>query len=407
MNCRYCATPLDLDLIDLGTQPPSNSLLTLEDLKISERYYPLRVKICRHCKLVQTEDFASRELFFNHDYPYFSSTSHSWVEHAKSYSIAMIDSLDLDESNFVVEIASNDGYLLRNFVAAGVPCLGVEPTLSTAQAAIDLGIPTIIKFFDQRQARNIIESYTKADLVICNNVFAHVPDVNDFTQGLSLLLAAQGVITLEFPHLLNLVKFTQFDTIYHEHYSYFSIETVTKILTDHGLRIFDVQKLGTHGGSLRIYVCHDDADHITTSRVGDIVEEERAEELTSELFNGQFQLRAQTIKNDLIKFLINVNDDGKKICGYGAAAKGNTLLNFAGIKADLLPFVADASHSKINKFLPGSRIPILEPSSVEVYNPDYVLVLPWNIAPEIKLQFSKLANRGCKFITFSPDLREV
>lgn len=407
MKCRHCSTLLHSNLIDLGAQPPSNSYLDYEDLENAETYFPLRVKVCHECYLVQTEDFTVRETFFNNHYAYFSSISSSWLEHARVYSTEIIKKFKLDQNSFVVEVASNDGYLLKNFFEKKIPCLGVEPSKSTADVAAGLGIETIQNFFGSSLATKILKSHKKADLIVCNNVLAHVPDINDFTKGLSLLASNDGIITIEFPHLLNLIKLGQFDTIYHEHYSYLSIGTVETILKKVGLRIFDLEMLKTHGGSVRVFACKDSAKYITNEIVKFQIQKEKDSGLFDILAFKDFQHKAEQIKNNFIKFLLDVKAEGKKVCGYGAAAKGNTLLNFSGIKTDLLPFVSDASNSKIGKFLPGSRIPILEPAAITRFNPDFLVIFPWNIADEIKEQFQTLKKSGCKFICFVPKLREI
>ena len=407
MKCRHCDTEIKNLVIDLGAQPPANSYIEKTDLDSPEIYYPLKIYVCGKCFLVQTRDFTNRETFFNADYAYFSSTSSTWLEHAKKYAETIINQLRLNQDSFVVEIASNDGYLLKNFTKNDIPCLGIEPSESTASVARKHGIKTITKFFCEFLANDIIKDHGKADLITCNNVYAHVPDINDFTRGINQLLKEDGVVTVEFPHLLQLMKQCQFDTIYHEHYSYLSLKTVTKIFKKYGLKVFNVEILNTHGGSIRVYGCKKAAYHKTTSNVKEVINLEQKGKIHDlEAFNS-FQSRAEAIKFELLKFLLNSKQAGKRVCAYGAAAKGNTLLNYSGIKADLLPFVSDAAASKIGRFLPGSRIPIMDPSYLKNYRPDSVIIFPWNIAKEIKLQFKELAASGCKFYTFIPKMKEI
>lgn len=404
MNCRHCNRPLTHKFIDLGFAPPSNAYLTKADLYRPEKYYPLRVMVCDTCWLVQTEDYAQADELFSADYAYFSSTSASWLAHAAHYATKMIDTLKLDQNSFVLEIAANDGYLLKNFVAAGFSCLGIEPTASTAAAAEKLGIPILREFFGEALGQRLAAEGKQADLIVGNNVYAHVPDINDFTRGLKAALKPGGTITLEFPHLMQLIDQCQFDTIYHEHFSYLSLFTVKRIFESSGLRIFDVEELPTHGGSLRIYGCHaDDARNESHAVVTLLAEEAHRGLQTLEPYKN-FQARAERIKDDLLSFLIEQKRAGKKVAAYGAAAKGNTLLNFAGIKPDLLPFVCDAAPAKQGKFLPGSHIPILPPSALFDFAPDYVLILPWNIADEVRAHNAALAARGTQFVTAVPRL---
>ena len=407
MNCRHCNSKLKSGLIDLGAQPPSNSFLSKEDLEVKEIYFPLKVFVCHECFLVQTKDFTDRETFFNKDYVYFSSTSASWLKHAQDYVEDVIKKFGFNSSSFVIEVASNDGYLLRNFLENDIPCLGIEPTESTAKKSKELGIETLVEFFSQSLAKEIKQQRSGADLITCNNVYAHVPDINDFTAGLWECLKDDGIVTIEFPHLLNLIEKCQFDTIYHEHYSYLSLGTVKHIFEAHKLKIFDVKELDTHGGSLRVYGCKSNADYPISELVNEIIEEEKFSGLFDmDTFIG-FQNKAEKLKLEFLKFLVDCKINGKKVCGYGAAAKGNTLINFAGVKRDMLPFVADAAASKINMFLPGSRIPVQEPSTIINYDPDFVIIFPWNIASEIKVQLKEIVGSKCKFVTFVPEFREV
>ncbi len=389
MRCRHCEKPLQHTALDLGFAPPSNAYLTAEDLNKPEKYYPLRLKVCDRCWLVQTEDYADADELFTHEYAYFSSTSTSWLRHAKDYCDTITQRLGLSDQSFVVEIASNDGYLLKNFVAAKIPCLGIEPTASTAAAAEAIGVPVIRVFFGEALGKKLAGEGKSADLVIGNNVYAHVPDINDFTCGLKAILKPGGTITLEFPHLLRMIQGRQFDTVYHEHFSYLSLWTVQRIFNAAGLRVFDVDELMTHGGSLRIYGCHHDDSRPNLESVDRIVADEERHQLRTISIFCEFQAAAERIKDDLLLFLIEQKRAGKSVVAYGAAAKGNTLLNFAGVKSDLLPVVFDASKSKQDRFLPGSHIPIRSPESMNSEKADFVLVLPWNIADEVIRQLKE------------------
>lgn len=405
MNCRHCGSPLLHTFLDLGFAPPSNAYLTVDDLKRPEIYYPLKVKVCEQCWLVQTEDYAQAGDLFRPDYAYFSSTSSSWLEHAARYAETMRQELGLDSSSFVIEVASNDGYLLRNFVAAGIPCLGIEPTEGTAAAADKLGIPVIREFFGEALGQRLSIEGKQADLVVGNNVLAHVPDINDFVRGLKAVLKPGGVITLEFPHLMRLIENTLFDTVYHEHFSYLSLHTVCRIFAAAGLSVWKVEELSTHGGSLRVYGCHQDDARFTEESVINLLDIEELHGLQRmETYLG-FQSRADKIKDDLLAFLIEQKRAGKKVVAYGAAAKGNTLLNYAGVKPDLLPFICDAAESKQGKFMPGSHIPILSPDRLRLAKTGFVLILPWNIAPEIQARFSHLKDQGVRFVTAVPEIK--
>jgi SAM-dependent methyltransferase len=404
LNCRFCQSELHETFLDLGFAPPSNSYLEAKDLSRPEHYYPLRVMVCESCWLVQTQDFANADEFFNATYAYFSSTSASWIEHAKRYCTDITARLGLGPKSFVIEVASNDGYLLRNFVAAGVPCLGIEPTASTAAAAEAQGVTTLREFFGEALGRQLASEGRKADLIIGNNVFAHVPDINDFTRGLAAVLKEDGVVTLEFPHLLNLIRLCQFDTVYHEHFSYLSLAVVQKIFAKAGLRIFDVEELSTHGGSLRVYGCLMAAQHTQTPSVEKIILQERDAGLESRDVFSAFQAKANTIKDVLLSFLIEAKRKGQKVVGYGAAAKGNTLLNFAGVKPDLLAFVCDAAPSKQGKFMPGSHIPIVAPEALKAAEADFVLILPWNIASEVMEKTESLVLTKARYVVAVPEL---
>jgi SAM-dependent methyltransferase len=405
MNCRHCDSALSEPFVDLGFAPPSNAYLTAADLAKPEKYFPLKVMVCTSCWLVQTEDYAAAEELFDGQYAYFSSTSKTWLAHAAAYTSAMIERLRLSAESFVIEIAANDGYLLKNFVAAGVPCLGIEPTASTAAAAEAIGVPIRRAFFGEALGRELAAADRQADLIAGNNVYAHVPDINDFTRGLAAALKPDGVITLEFPHLMNLLENTQFDTIYHEHFSYLSLHTVSRIFSTAGLSVFDVEELPTHGGSLRIYGAHRDSARAQTPAVAALLTAEQNAGLQKLQTYRQFQTQADKVKNDLVAFLIEQKRAGRIVAGYGAAAKGNTLINYAGVKPDLLPFVCDAAPSKQGKFLPGSHIPILAPAAVAEKRPDLVLILPWNIAEEVKADIAPLLPAHTKFATAVPELR--
>jgi hypothetical protein len=407
VKCRHCETPLEHIFLDLGFAPPSNAYLTDADLARPEKYYPLKIKVCDQCWLVQTEDYTQADELFSSDYAYFSSTSTGWLIHAASYAEKMTRQLNLNKVSLVIEVASNDGYLLKNFVAAGIPCLGIEPTASTAAAAEKLGIPVMREFFGEQLGKQLATSGKQADLIAGNNVYAHVPDINDFTRGLKAALKPGGTITLEFPHLMRLIEHTQFDTVYHEHFSYLSLYTVDRIFKAAGLRAWDIEELPTHGGSLRVYGCHAEDGREITPVVVAMLAEEAQRGLQTLATYQYFQAKADRVKDDLLAFLIEQKRTGKKVAAYGAAAKGNTLLNYAGVKPDLLSFVCDAAVAKQGKFMPGSHIPILEPAALVEQRPDYMVILPWNIAAEVKQQNASLAELGTKFVTAVPKLEIV
>jgi len=404
MKCRHCRTPLSHNFLDLGFAPPSNAYLKQSDLSKPEKYYPLKIKVCDYCWLVQTEDYAQADELFSPDYAYFSSTSSSWLTHAKFYAEQMTQRLGLSSDSLVIEVASNDGYLLKNFVAAGIPCLGIEPTASTAAAAELLGIPVLREFFGEALGKRLAAECIQADLIAGNNVYAHVPDINDFTLGLKSALKLGGTITLEFPHVMRLIEHTQFDTVYHEHFSYLSLYTVNRIFQEAGLRVWDVEELPTHGGSLRIYGCHQADSRLTTNAVETLLRREAEAGLQILEPYASFQARANKVKDDLLEFLIQQKRAGKKVAAYGAAAKGNTLLNYAGVKPDLLPFVCDAASAKQSKYTPGSHIPILSPEAIQQAQPDFVLILPWNIADEVMKQNIFIREWGGRFVTSVPEL---
>ena len=404
MKCRHCSIELEHTFLDLGFAPPSNAYLTLADLSRPEKYYPLKIKVCDRCWLVQTEDCAQADELFGSDYAYFSSTSSGWLAHAAKYAEKMIRQLQLTQNSLVIEVASNDGYLLRNFVASDIPCLGIEPTASTAAAAEKIGIPVIREFFGEQLGKQLADTGKQADLIVGNNVYAHVPDINDFTRGLKAALKPGGTITLEFPHLMRLIECSQFDTVYHEHFSYLSLYTVILIFQAAGLCVWDVEELSTHGGSLRIYGRHAAAvGQISPTVSALLVEEARCGLQTLASYQG-FQPKTDRVKDDLLTFLIEQKRAGKRVAAYGAAAKGNTLLNYAGVKPDLLPFVCDAAAAKQGKFMPGSHIRILSPAALIEQRLDYLVILPWNIAVEVRQQNARLAEAGTKFVTAVPQL---
>ena len=405
MNCRHCAHPLEHVFLDLGFAPPSNAYLSQADLSKSERYYPLKLFVCEHCWLVQTDDYTEADELFSDDYAYFSSVSQSWLAHAAGYTDMITKRLGLNKQSHVIEVAANDGYLLKNFVAAGIPCLGVEPTAGTAAAAEKLGIPILREFFGQTLAQRLVAESKQADLILGNNVYAHVPDINDFTVGLKTALKSGGTITLEFPHLMRLLEQTQFDTVYHEHFSYLSLYSVSQIFARAGLRVCDVEELPTHGGSLRVYGCHAEDGRVTTEAVSALLTEEGRRGMLSLQTYQSFQLRADRVKDDLLLFLIEQKRAGKRVAAYGAAAKGCTLLNYAGVKADLLPYVCDAAPSKQDKYLPGTHIPIEHPDILRERKPDIVLILPWNIQAEVMQQMADIRKWGGKFVVAVPSIK--
>lgn len=407
MKCRHCQAEVSLPLVDLGRQPSSNAYLSSALLDAPETTHPLRAFVCEGCWLVQTEDFAAPTDLFAHDYAYFSSISTTWCAHAKAYVSMIVDRLGLTSENFVVEIASNDGYLLRHFVARGIPCLGIEPTASTAKAAETAGVPTLQEFFGTALARRLADEDRRADLIIGNNVLAHVPNINDFAHGLAILLKPGGTITLEFPSLRILLDQTLFDTIYHEHFSYLSLSVVDRIFRAYGLRVWDVEECTTHGGSLRVYGCHAGDPRPTSGRVTAMLAAEDAAGLhTTDAYRG-FQDRAERIRDGLRSFLKAERASGRRVAAYGAAAKGNTLLNFAGITPDLLPYVCDAVAAKQGLFLPGSRIPILPPERLHADPPDTVLILAWNLAAEIKSQLSARLPAATRYVVAVPQLADA
>lgn len=405
MNCRHCAAPLQQTFLDLGFAPPSNAYLRAEQLGQAERYFPLKLRVCTACWLVQTEDYAAAGELFSADYAYFSSTSSSWCAHAQRYAAAITERLRLDNQSLVIEVAANDGYLLKNFVAAGIPCLGIEPTASTAAAAEALGIPVLREFFGEALGQRLAGEGQQADLIIGNNVFAHVPAINDFSRGLKAALKPTGTLTLEFPHLLQLIEQVQFDTVYHEHFSYLSLYSVQRILAAAGLAVYDVEELPTHGGSLRVYACHAEAQRPVSDAVTALLQYERHQGLRDIATYLAFQARADAVKNDFLAFLLQQKKAGRRVAAYGAAAKGNTLLNYAGVKPDLLAFVCDAAPSKQGQYLPGSHIPVFAPEHLRTERPDVVVLLPWNLADELVRQLAFIEQWGGRFATAIPALK--
>ena len=405
MKCRHCGAELRLQAIDLGAAPPSNAYLSAEQLDAPETTYPLRVMVCEQCWLVQTRDFAQAHELFSNDYAYFSSYSTSWLQHAERYVTDMVARFGLGREAHVVEVASNDGYLLQYVRALGIPCTGIEPTASTARAARDKGIETVEEFFGLQLASRLTAQGKQAGLMAANNVLAHVPDINDFLRGFAMLLKPAGVATFEFPHLLRLIAENQFDTVYHEHYSYLSLTAVDRIFATNGLRVFDVEELPTHGGSLRVYAQRSSSTQYERSpRVADMLAREARAGLASAAAYRELQVRAEAVKDDFLSFLIDAKRSGKRVVGYGAAAKGNTLMNFAGCRRDLLPYVVDRNPAKQGKFMPGSRIPILGEDRIDEDRPDYVVILPWNLKSEVTAQLDRVRQWGCRFVTAVPSL---
>jgi len=408
MKCRHCNTELKLPLIDLGSAPPSNAYLTEQTLHAPEKWFPLRVLVCENCWLAQTEDFAQAEELFDEDYAYFSSFSTSWLQHAEQYVKDMTKRFSLDENSHVIEVAANDGYLLQYVKERKIPCTGIEPTTSTATAAREKGILILEEFFSVKLAQQLVEQSKQADLTVANNVLAHVPDINDFVAGFSILLKSNGVATFEFPHLLKLVNENQFDTIYHEHFSYLSLITLDIVFKKNGLQIFDVEEHSTHGGSLRIFAQRSDTGmHAVTGQVIELHKRETDAGMNNSDFYKGFQEKADIVKDNLLSFLIKAKQDGKKVAGYGAAAKGNTLLNYAGIRPDLLSYVVDRSPSKQGKYMPGSRIPIHTEQFLKGDNLDYVLILPWNLKNEVIKQLSYIQENGGNFVVAVPKLEII
>jgi len=405
LKCRHCDSQLEVPFLDLGSAPPSNAYLSEEMLQSAEVWYPLRLLVCTECWLVQTEDYACSDELFTADYAYFSSVSSSWLSHAEQYVKDMVERFALTSESTVVEVAANDGYLLQYVKQRDIPCYGIEPTTSTAEAARNKGIEIVEEFFGVALADNLVQQDRMTDLIAANNVLAHVPDINDFLSGFTRLLKPTGVATFEFPHLLQMMRHSQFDTAYHEHYSYLSLTAVCRIFEHNGLQVFDVEELPTHGGSLRVFAQRLDNPHQPLSAtVATILETEQQAGLMEVDYYRGFQKTAEIVKDNFLSFLIQAKREGKTVAAYGAAAKGNTLLNFAGVKKDLLAFVCDAAASKQGKYLPGSHIPILAPEAMAALSPNYVVILPWNIAAEVKAQLEYLRDRGTQFVTAVPEL---
>ena len=405
MNCRGCGTALALPLIDLGTSPPSNAYVRADQLEHAEQWVPLKVAVCQQCWLVQTEDYTSADSLFDAEYAYFSSFSSTWLAHAERYVAEMVERFGLSADSRVVEIAANDGYLLQYVAGRGIPCLGVEPTRSTAQAAREKGLEIRELFFGRETAAQLIAEGWSADLMAANNVLAHVPDINDFLGGFATLLKPTGVATFEFPQLLTLMAGQQFDTLYHEHYSYLSLTAVQALCARNGLEVFDVSQLSTHGGSLRVFVQRaDGVRRDVQSAVQQQLQAELAAGVKTAGYYATLAPAAERIKHELLRFLLQAKADGKRVVGYGAAAKGNTLLNYAGVKPDLLAWVADANPHKQCKYLPGSRIPIVAPAQIDIEKPDYVLVLPWNLLHEVSQQLAQVRQWDGRFVIAVPEL---
>ena len=405
MRCRHCGSQLGAPFVDLGSAPPSNAYLTLEQLRAPEKWYPLRVLVCLNCWLVQTEDYVGANELFSPDYAYFSSYADSWLRHAQSSVEKMVERFSLGQESLVVEIAANDGYLLQYVQERGIPCYGVEPAAGVAAVACGRGIEIVHDFFGCVLASALASQGRRADVVVANNVLAHVPDINDFVAGFATLLKDHGVAIFEFPHLLNLVAQNQFDTIYHEHYSYLSLTAVDRIFRANGLSVFDVEELPTHGGSLRVFAERTESTfYEKNASVAKLLEHEFGGGMTTAEYYTGFQAKAEKIKNDFLAFLLEAKQAGKRVGAYGAAAKGNTLLNYAGVRPDLLPYVVDRNPAKQGQYLPGSRIPIVAEERIRNEQPDWLVVLPWNLKAEIVEQLAYIREWGGKFVTAVPGL---
>lgn len=403
-TCRFCDAPLEHTLVDLGMSPLCESFLTGDQLNHMEPFYPLHVYVCKECYLAQLEEYVSPEEIFT-EYAYFSSYSDSWLNHAKRYTDLMVERFGINSKSLVVEIASNDGYLLQYFMEKNIPVLGIEPARNVAKVAIEKGIPTLIEFFGTEMARGMAEQKKHADLILGNNVLAQVPRLNDFVSGMKILLKPQGIITIEFPHLVKLMEENQFDTIYHEHFSYFSLITTEKIFAAHGLTIFDVEELPTHGGSLRIYARHiDDKTKPVGERVKELSQREERYGLTRMETYSAFSEKVKETKRKLLEFLIKVRREGKSVAGYGAPGKGNTLLNYCGIRTDFIDYTVDRNPYKHGRFTPGTHIPIFPPEKIRETRPDYLFILPWNLRKEIVAQESYIREWGGKFIIPIPEV---
>lgn len=404
-RCRHCDAALDLTLVDLGLSPLANSYVPPDQENGPDPAYPLHARVCTNCWLVQVDDAVPPEEIFSSEYAYFSSFSDSWLAHCKTYTEKMIHRFGLGSDSLVAEIASNDGYLLQYFVEQGIPVLGIEPSGNVAKIAEDKGVPTLVEFFGDALAQRLVKEGRRPDLIASANVLAHVPDINDFVAGIATLLSGDAVYTVEFPHLLNLIEKVQFDTIYHEHYSYLSLLAVETIFAKAGLRVFDVEELPTHGGSLRIFACLEGATHVQARGVAKV----RADEVAAQLDRPEgylnFTTRVEQLRDGLLAFLQTAKAQGKSVAAYGAAAKGNTLLNYAGIGPDLISFCVDRNPAKQNTLLPGSRIPVHRVETLRADPPDYVLILPWNIRNEVVAQLSDIRTHGTRCVTAVPDIR--
>jgi SAM-dependent methyltransferase len=408
MKCRHCHHPLTLPFVDLGSAPPSNAYLTKESLRSPEKWFPLRVLVCDQCWLVQTEDFSNAEELFDSQYAYFSGFSTSWLTHSEKYVHEMVERFSLNQNSHVIEVAANDGYLLQYVRAAGIPCLGIEPTASTAQAAREKGLPIVERFFGVDLATELASENKRADLTAANNVLAHVPDINDFVRGFHIILNEAGVATFEFPHLVKLVQESQFDTIYHEHFSYLSLTAVEAVFESNGLSVFDVQQLQTHGGSLRVFAQRTDTGkRDRTPAVNELLKAEADAGISSTDFYLGFQQKTEVVKDEFIRFLIDARKANKSVAAYGAAAKGNTLLNYAGVRPDLIQFVVDRNPAKQGKFMPGSRIPIVDEDQLRSNRPDYIVVLPWNLLDEIAKQLDYTRHWNAQLVSAIPHLRII
>ncbi len=408
MQCRFCKTELSNVFIDLGNSPASNSFLTAAQLNETEVFYPLKVYTCQQCFLVQVDEYKKSDAIFDSNYVYFSSYSTSWLQHAKAYTEMMTDRFGYHPNSLIIEVASNDGYLLQYFHQNGIPVLGIEPTANTAEAAKTKGVNSVVDFFGVRLAKELVAKNIKADLLLGNNVLAHVPDILDFVGGMKIILKETGVVTMEFPHLMQLVDNNQFDTIYHEHFSYLSFHTVKLLFESQGLQLFDVEEIPTHGGSLRIFAKHNnDGTKIISENVAILLKKEADKGLTGLSYYNNFQEKALKVKIDLLEFLISQKRAGKKVAAYGAAAKGNTMLNYCGVKADLIDFVVDANPHKQNKFLPASHIPVMNEQCLKNNAPDFVIIFPWNLTDEITKQLSYIKEWGGKFVVAVPSLQII
>lgn len=405
MKCRHCQADLNMQFIDLGAAPPSNAYLGIDALHAPESYYPLRVLVCTDCWLVQTEDYAQADELFAPDYAYFSSFSSTWLQHAEKYVVNMVARFGLSHDSYIIEVAANDGYLLQFAKARDIPCLGIEPTSSTAAAARAKGIPIVEDFFGVRLAGELIAQGKQADLTAANNVLAHVPDINDFVAGFALLLKPQGVATFEFPHLLKLVEENQFDTIYHEHFSYLSLTAVDRIFAANGLKVFDVEEHPTHGGSLRVFAQRaDTGQHPVSTKVDELLQREAHAGMKTVAYYTGFQAKTDKVKDDFLSFLLEAKRQGKTVAAYGAAAKGNTLMNYAGIRPDLISFVVDRNPAKQGNYMPGSRISIVDESQLQTAKPDYVVIFPWNLKTEVMQQLEYIKSWNGQFVTAVPHL---